>query len=154
MDVIAAEVFSKWYIYLYEQIGPQVHAPTPDQVFSVVSQLATLVYQHSPPIVRTYYTILNSIPVQTDIIPVALAMLILYALFAIIVLTIRGLFRLVYGFVRLSIILSLLAALICIVLQYTQNQDGTTSFLDYLVRATTSSSSSTAGTLSRQQHAS
>jgi hypothetical protein len=153
MDVIAAEVFSKWYIYLYEQIGPQLHAPTPDQIFEIVSQLATLVYQHSPPIVRTYYTILNSIPVQTDIIPVALAMLILYALFAIIVLTIRGLFRLIYGFVRLSIIISLLAALICIILQYATNESGDGSgatFLDYFLR---SSSNSAAGTLSRQQHA-
>ncbi len=100
MDVIAAEVFSKWYIYLYEQIGPQIHAPTPDQLFQIVTQIAAVLYEHSPPIVRTYYTILNSIPVQTDIIPVALAMLILYALFAIIVVTIRGLFRLVYGFIR------------------------------------------------------
>ncbi|KAF1798641.1 hypothetical protein V8B55DRAFT_1523782 [Mucor lusitanicus] len=124
MDVIAAEVFSKWYIYLYEQIGPQIHAPTPDQLFQIVTQIAAVLYEHSPPIVRTYYTILNSIPVQTDIIPVALAMLILYALFAIIVVTIRGLFRLVYGFIRLSIIISLLAALVCIVLQYTSVIEG------------------------------
>ncbi|GAN11520.1 hypothetical protein MAM1_0660c11084 [Mucor ambiguus] len=124
MDVIAAEVFSKWYIYLYEQIGPQIHAPTPDQLIRIVTQIADVLYEHSPPIVRTYYTILNSIPVQTDIIPVALAMLILYALFAIIVVTIRGLFRLVYGFIRLSIIISLLAALVCIVLQYTTVIEG------------------------------
>lgn len=120
MDVVASEVFSKWYIYLYEQIGPQIHAPTPDQL----TQIAAALYEHSPPIVRTYCTILNSIPVQTDIIPIALAMLILYALFAIIVVTIRGLFRLVYGFIRLSIIISLLAALVCIVLQYTTVFEG------------------------------
>ncbi|KAI8642449.1 hypothetical protein BD408DRAFT_416552 [Parasitella parasitica] len=119
MDVIVAEVFSRWYIYLYEQIGPQIHAPTPDQLFQTVTQIASVLYEHSPPIVRTYYTILNSIPVQTDIIPVALAMLILYALFALIVVVFRSLFRLVYGFVRLGIIIILLAVLACIVLQYT-----------------------------------
>ncbi|KAG2213563.1 hypothetical protein INT46_002269 [Mucor plumbeus] len=143
MDVIAAEVFSKWYIYLYEQIGPQIHAPTPDQLFQIVTQIAAVLYEHSPPIVRTYYTILNSIPVQTDIIPVALAMLILYALFAIIVVTIRGLFRLVYGFIRLSIIISLLAALVCIVLQYTTVIEG--GPFDQFFRSST-------GTLSRTSH--
>ena len=143
MDAIAAETLSKWYIYLYEQIGQQIHAPTPDQLFEIVSQVIRVIYQHSPPIVRTYCTILNSIPVQTETIPVALALLILYALFAIIVLTIRGLFRLVYGFVRLSIIISLLAGLICIVLQYTGN-DIVGGPFDHLLR-------STAGTLSRQQ---
>jgi hypothetical protein len=142
MDAIAAEVFSKWYIYLYEQIGTQLHAPTPDQVFEIVTHIAALVYEHSPPIVRTYYTILNSIPVQTDIIPVALAMLILYALFAIIVVTIRGICRLVYGFVRLSIIISLLAALICIVLQYIAVIES--SPLDQFFRTASST-----GTLSR-----
>ncbi|KAI9477818.1 MAG: hypothetical protein EXX96DRAFT_568329 [Benjaminiella poitrasii] len=118
MDAIVAEVFSRWYIYLYEQIGMQLHAPEPAQVFTTVTNIATLIYQHSPPIFRTYYTILNSIPVQTDLIPIALAVLILYALFAIIVLTLRALFRLIYGFIRLSILLSLFTALICILLQY------------------------------------
>jgi hypothetical protein len=146
MDTIAAEVLSKWYIYLYEHIGQQIHAPTPEQLFQVVTQIVTIVYEHSPPIVRTYCTILNSIPVQTDTIPVALALLILYALFAIIVLAIRGLFRLIYGFVRLSIIISLLAGLICIVLQYTGN-DLNGGLFDHLFFR-----SNTAGTLSRQQH--
>lgn len=118
MDVIVADVFSRWYIYAYEQIGAQVHAPPPSQVFEIVSQVMQLIYEHSPPIFRTYYTILNSIPVQTDIIPVALAMLILYALFAIIVIVFRGLFRLIYGFVRLSIILSLIVTFVCLILQY------------------------------------
>lgn len=139
MDAIAAEVFSKWYIYLYEQVGTQIYAPKPDQVFEIVTHIAALVYEHSPPILRTYYTILNSIPVQTDIIPVALAMLILYALFAIIVVTIRGIFRLVYGFVRLSIIISLLATLICVVLQYTAVMEGNP--FDQLFRSASSSSS-------------
>lgn len=141
MDAIVAEVFSKWYIYLYEQIGAQVHAPTPDQLFEIMTHIITLVYEHSPPIVRTYCTVLNSIPVQTDIIPVALAVLILYALFSIIVFTVRGMFRLVYGFVRLSIIISLMAATICIILQYT-TENGP---FDQWLRPTT-------GTLSRQQH--
>lgn len=146
MDAIVAEVFSNWYIYLYEQVGQQIHAPTPDQVFEVVTQIITILYEQSPPIVRTYCTILNSIPVQTDIIPVALALLILYALFAIIVLTVRGLFRLIYGFVRLSIIISLLAGLICFVLQYTGNDIGAGGSLDHFFRSTTA-----AGKLSRQQ---
>lgn len=118
MDAIVAEVFSRWYIYAYEQIGAQLHAPPPSQVFDIVSQVIQTIYEHSPPIFRTYYTILNSIPVQTDIIPVALAMLILYALFAIIVIVFRGLFRLIYGFIRLSILLSVLVTFVCLVLQY------------------------------------
>ncbi|CEP09656.1 hypothetical protein [Parasitella parasitica] len=143
MDVIVTEVFSRWYIHLYEQIGPQIHAPAPDQLFQTVGQIATVLYEHSPPIVRTYYTILNSIPVQTDIIPVALAMLILYALFAVIVVTLRGLFRLIYGFIRLSIIISLLAVLACIVMQYsTAKARG--PFDQYFY--------SSAGTLSRTTH--
>lgn len=120
MDAIVADVFSRWYIYAYEQIGAQIHAPAPSQVFDIVSQVMQFIYEHSPPIFRTYYTILNSIPVQTDIIPVALAMLILYALFAIIVIVFRALFRLIYGFIRLSIILSLIVTFVCLIFDYQQ----------------------------------
>lgn len=140
MDTIVAEVFSKWYIYFYEQIGTEVYAPTPDKLFESVTQIIQFLYQHSPTIVRTYCTVLNTIPVQTEIIPVALAMLILYALFAVIVYTVRGIFRLVYGFVRLSIIISLLTAIICMVLHYTGYERLP---LDHFLRSTT-------GTLSRQ----
>lgn len=128
MDAIAAEVLSKWYIYFYEQLGQQIHAPTPSQLFDIITALATHLYEFSPPIVRTYYTILNSIPVQTDIIPVALAVLILYAIFAIMLMVIRGAIRLVVGFVRLSIIISLTAALVCVVLQYTGQDTFATFF--------------------------
>ncbi|ORE08671.1 hypothetical protein BCV72DRAFT_84426 [Rhizopus microsporus var. microsporus] len=118
MDAIVAETFSKWYIYLYDSFGAQFHAPPPAQVFQFVSNLFNILYIHSPPIVRTYYNILNNIPVQSDIIPIALAMLILYALFAAVVMTIRGIVRLVYGFIRFSMIISIIAAMICVVLPY------------------------------------
>lgn len=137
MDVIVAEVLSKWYIYLYKQVGAQVRAPTPDQLFEIVARITTLIYQHSPPIVRTYCTILNSIPVQTDIVPVALAALILYALFSIIVFTMRGLFRLIYGFVRFSIIISLMTVTICILVQYTTDNQWLSSTTGTLSRHST-----------------
>lgn len=137
MDVIVAEVLSKWYMYLYEQVGAQVRAPTPDQLFKIVARITALIYQHSPPIVQTYCTILNSIPVQTDIVPVALAALILYALFSIIVFTVRGLFRLIYGFVRFSIIISLMTVTICILLQYTTDNQWLSSTTGTLSRHST-----------------
>lgn len=128
MDVVVADILSKCYIYMYEIIGEQLLAPTPTEAFQFVSNLFNILYEHSPPIVRTYYNILNNIPIQSDIIPIALALLILYALFSAVIMTVKGIVRLVYGFIRLSIIISILATIICIVLPYISQYDRTILF--------------------------
>ncbi|KAI7895804.1 uncharacterized protein EV154DRAFT_493823, partial [Mucor mucedo] len=121
MDMIVAEVLSKWYIYFYDQVGAQVHAPPPTQLFEIVSHLLSVIYNHSPAIVRTYLTVLNTImpvhPQENEIVPVVLATLVLYALFSIIVFTVRGLYRCFMGFLRFSIILSLVTVSFAILLQ-------------------------------------
>lgn len=121
MDVIVAEVLSKWYIYFYNQVGSQIHAPTPTQLFHFVSHILSDLYHHSPAIVRTYLTVLNTIiPAQqeNELVPVVLAALVLYALFSIIVFTLRGIYRCLMGFVRFSILLSLLSITLGIFLQF------------------------------------
>ncbi|KAG2200062.1 hypothetical protein INT47_007707, partial [Mucor saturninus] len=120
MDMIVAEILSKWYIYFYDQVGAQVYAPPPTQLFEFVSHLLSVIYNHSPAIVRTYLTVLNTImpvhPQENEIVPVVLATLILYAFFSIIVFTVRGLYRCFMGFLRFSIILSLVTVSVAILL--------------------------------------
>jgi hypothetical protein len=111
MDVIAANLLSKWYISFYDQLGQQLHAPTPLELFESVTTFCSFLYDRSPRIVRTYYKILNSIPLLNEndlmFMSALFGVLILYALFALVVMLTKTSWKLVIGYLKLSLLLSL-----------------------------------------------
>ncbi|ORZ24662.1 hypothetical protein BCR42DRAFT_403405 [Absidia repens] len=120
MDEVVAQTLKQIYTYFYEQIIALniTILPTPDKVASVVGTVGYTVYQNCPENFQMYYDKFVSLPVQSNVIPVFLALVVLYTLFSLILLTLRGIYRLVYNFVRFSLILFMVVTLIYIAQQY------------------------------------
>lgn len=120
MDVVVAQTLKQIYTYFYQQVVSIniTVLPTPNQVASAVGTVGYTLYTHCPENIQLYYDKFVSLPVQSNVIPVFLALVILYTLFSLILLTLRGIFRLVYSFVRFSLILFLITILIYTTQQY------------------------------------
>ncbi|KAI8967247.1 hypothetical protein BDF20DRAFT_901464 [Mycotypha africana] len=137
MDAMVADLFSKWYTYLYHHFHHKMdyYAPPPDQLFPRMRQIIDVISAYSPPIVRVYYTILNanilpaiintvchsdenSCSVNSETIKtvaVLIALLVLYAIFAIVLFVVRGITRCILALVRLGSLTALLLLFACIV---------------------------------------
>ncbi|ORX49501.1 hypothetical protein DM01DRAFT_1338176 [Hesseltinella vesiculosa] len=106
MDVVIAQTVNQFYSLLYNQaLAFNITLlPTPAAVATSLTAAGATIYQLCPDGIQLYYDKFVSLPVQSNIIPVFLALVVLYILFSIIMATVRGIFRLVYNFVRFSII--------------------------------------------------
>ncbi|KAI9028355.1 hypothetical protein CLU79DRAFT_679134, partial [Phycomyces nitens] len=119
MDGPVTEFFSSIYLYCYTQLLQlNIVLPAPDQAFNVMSSASTYIYEYSPENLRHFGIWLTSVPVQANIIPVFLAILVLYTIFSLVVWIVRGVFRLVYNFLRFSIIVAMTFTLVYVVQQY------------------------------------
>ncbi|KAG0175446.1 hypothetical protein DFQ28_009168 [Apophysomyces sp. BC1034] len=117
MDVIVAETFSKLYTYCYDELLQfDVALPHPDRVFAAMSTAGQFLFDHSPELVRQLYVSIISVP--ANIVPVFLAIVVLYALFTLMLWIVRGIFRVVFGFVRFSLIVVLVATMLYFVQQH------------------------------------
>ncbi|KAI8100035.1 uncharacterized protein BX664DRAFT_322706 [Halteromyces radiatus] len=137
MDVVVGQTLKQIYTYFYQQLVVLniTVLPTPDNVASVVSTVGLTVYQNCPEHIQLYYDKFVSLPVQSNIIPVFLALVVLYSLFSLILVTLRGIFRLVYSFVRFTLILFMITILIYIAQQYlAQGSPLLQNILDTLVQ--------------------
>ncbi|KAI8340842.1 hypothetical protein BC941DRAFT_418359 [Chlamydoabsidia padenii] len=155
MDVVVAQTLKQIYTYFYQQVVSIniTILPTPNQMASAVGTVAYTIYRNSPENLQIYYDKFVSLPVQSNVIPVFLALVILYALFSLILLTLRGIFRLVYNFVRFSIILCLVTMLIYIAQQYlAQGSPIIQTILDHLMQLREQGSGTTTSSRFVVQH--
>ncbi|ORZ11804.1 hypothetical protein BCR42DRAFT_420679 [Absidia repens] len=124
MDQVSPQSAKQAYSYFYQQAMSFniTILPSPDKIASAVGTVGYTVYQNCPANLQVYFSKFASLPLQTNVLPVFLVLVILYILFSLIMATLRGVFRLVYNFVRFTLILCLIITLITIAQQY-QAQD-------------------------------
>ncbi|KAI8364712.1 uncharacterized protein BYT42DRAFT_506219 [Radiomyces spectabilis] len=126
MDVVTSQYLCQIYIYCYEQLLQwHIPLPEPETVFDTVRWLAQLAWEHSPDIIQRYYMWLIALPLQPNVLPVFLILVILYTLFSLVMFAIRGLFRVAYGFLRFTLLVTLLVTLFLFTQQYLSPTDTT-----------------------------
>ncbi|KAF7723643.1 hypothetical protein EC973_001785 [Apophysomyces ossiformis] len=109
--VNASRTFASAYAYLYEQYQQLDLSAMPpaDQVMATGSAAIQTVFGQTQQFVRT-------LPLQqANLLSIFLMLIILYIVYSLCVATVRWLFRLVYGFVRFSLLVAVLASLIYVI---------------------------------------
>ncbi|KAI9306235.1 hypothetical protein BJ944DRAFT_263871 [Cunninghamella echinulata] len=120
MDVAISQALLQTYRFIYQQLNIlNVNIlPTPDTIAKGAVTVAGTLYNACPPNIQMYYDNFVSLPVQSNIIPVFLALVVLYTIFSIILAVVRGTLRIIYNFVRFSLIVFLIMVLFYTVQQF------------------------------------
>lgn len=125
MDILVAQTLRQMYTFFYQQVAAPLNIttviPAPDTLTSMIGTAASSMYQYVPETVLMYYDKVMSLPVQSNVVPVLLALVVLYVVYSLIMMTLRGIFRLIYNFVRFSLILFTISSLLYIAQQYVYN---------------------------------
>lgn len=131
MDVAINQALLQTYNFIYQQlvILNVNFLPTPDTVAKGAVTIGSALYNSCPANIQVYYDNFVSLPVQSNIIPVFLALVVLYTIFSIILAVVRGTLRIIYNFVRFSLIVFLI-----MVLFYTVQQFMDQSVLDTVIQ--------------------
>jgi hypothetical protein len=115
----AFQYFTQAYTYCYVNLKEvNITLPPPDQVISVTASTISYILSHSPSFVRQLYSALSQLPIESNFMTIFLLLVILYIFYCFIMATLRWVYRLLYGFVRFSFIIALLASVIYVVQQY------------------------------------
>ncbi|CAO3608613.1 unnamed protein product [Cunninghamella blakesleeana] len=131
MDVAISQALLQSYNFIYQQlvILNVNFLPTPDTVAQGAVTVGSALYSACPANIQVYYDSFVSLPVQSNIIPVFLALVVLYTIFSIILAVVRGTLRIIYNFVRFCLIVFLI-----MVLFYTVQQFMDQSVLDTIIQ--------------------
>lgn len=115
----AFQYLTQAYTYCYVQLKEaNINLPAPDQVVSVTTSTISYILSHSPSFVRQLYSTLSQLPIESNFMTVFLLLVILYIIYCFVMATFRWVYRLLYGFVRFSFIIALLASILYVVQQY------------------------------------
>ncbi|KAI8333400.1 hypothetical protein BC941DRAFT_434608 [Chlamydoabsidia padenii] len=119
MDIVVAQTLEQMYTYFYyfyQQVIVSLNIttsiPTPDKAASVLGTVVNNLYQRLPENIQAWYDKLMLLEVQSNVLPLLLALVVLYALYSLILVTLRGIVRLIYGFVRFSLIVLMISSFI------------------------------------------
>ncbi|KAI8061175.1 hypothetical protein BC940DRAFT_310491 [Gongronella butleri] len=120
MDAVIAQTLNHFYTLIYTQAVAfnLTFFPSPATASQALSSVCTTIYNYSPENLQLYYDKFVSLPVQSNIIPVFLALFVLYTLFSIILMTVRGIMRMVYNFIRFSLMVMMIVVLLYITREY------------------------------------
>ncbi|SAM06985.1 hypothetical protein [Absidia glauca] len=122
MDIVVAQTLQQMYTYFYQQVVVPLNIttaiPTPDKLTSVLGTAAYSMYQYVPETIQVYYDKVMSLPVQSNVVPVLLALVVLYVVYSLIMMILRSIFRLIYNFVRFSLILLAILSTLYVAQQY------------------------------------
>lgn len=116
---IAFQTIGKIYGFCYEQLRQaNVQLPLPESVYANLAKFSRNAYEYAPPAVREYYATIAQFPLQSNIITVAILLVISYIIFSIVMATLRSIARMVYGFIRFTFFIALIATIIVVLQQH------------------------------------
>ncbi|KAI7863448.1 hypothetical protein BDF14DRAFT_1844340 [Spinellus fusiger] len=131
MDIAIMDFFSSVYIYCYQRLlEVNIALPPPERAFETARSMGDYLLEHMPQSIYQTYQRLVTVPLQANIVPVFLAIVVLYMLFSLVMWCIRAIFRLIYGFLRFSILVVMTATLMYVTQQYVS--DGM-PFMEYML---------------------
>jgi hypothetical protein len=112
----AVQLISEVYTFCYVNLQKSnIPLPAPDQVMSTVKATVSYILSYLPAAIQEAYSALSKIVVQSNFVGVFLSLLILYIAYCVVMATLHMFYRLIYGFVRFSLMVFLLGALLYIV---------------------------------------
>lgn len=107
------------YTFCYLQLKEaNINLPTPDQVVQVTTSNLRYIASQSPTFIQQLFTTFSQLPLQSNYVTIILLLIIAYIAYCFILATFRWVYRLVFGFVRFSFFLALVASLVYVVQQY------------------------------------
>lgn len=115
----AMQYLTQAYTYVYSNLKENnITLPAPDQIVSFTASTVSYILSHSPNAVRQLYATLSQLPIENNFLTIFLLLVILYIGFCFVLATFRWAYRVVYGFVRFSFIIAMVASIIYVVQYY------------------------------------
>ncbi|KAG2202366.1 uncharacterized protein EV154DRAFT_508457 [Mucor mucedo] len=109
------QAYTFCYLHLKEL---NINLPAPDQVVQVTTSFITYIVSHSPTFIQQLVDTFSQLPIESNYFTIILLLIIAYIAYCFILATFRWVYRLVFGFVRFSFFLALVASLVYVVQQY------------------------------------
>ncbi|KAI8136791.1 hypothetical protein BJV82DRAFT_675668 [Fennellomyces sp. T-0311] len=118
-SVIALESLGKIYVFCYEQLRQvNVPVPPPEYIQRVLSNMLASAFGYAPPALQQFFQTLSQLPIQANIVPVLLALIVFYVVFSVVSALVRSVVRVVYGFIRFSLIVAMVGLVLAFIQQY------------------------------------
>jgi hypothetical protein len=115
----AFQYLTQAYTFCYLQLKEaNITLPAPEQVISVTTSTISYILLHSPSFIQQLLTTFSQLPIESNFFTIILLLIIVYMIYCFIMATFRWVYRLVFGFVRFSFFLALVASIIYVVQQY------------------------------------
>lgn len=115
----AFQYLTQAYTFCYLQLKEaNITLPAPEQVISVTTSTISYILLHSPSFIQQLFTTFSQLPIESNFFTIILLLIIVYMIYCFIMATFRWVYRLVFGFVRFSFFLALVASIIYVVQQY------------------------------------
>lgn len=118
----AMQLISEAYTFCYVNLKKSnIPLPAPEQVLTVTRTIVSYILTHSPSFVRQLYGVVSQLVIESNFMGIFLSLVILYAFYCIIMASLRWIYRLLYGFVRFSLILFVLGGGVYLIHLYLLN---------------------------------
>jgi hypothetical protein len=116
VTMYAVQLLSEAYNFCYVNLKKSnIPLPAPDQVMSMAKTSVSYTLSHSPAAIQQVYSLFSEIVVQSNFMGVFLSLLILYIFYCIVMATFRWFYRLIFGFVRFSLMVCSLAGFLYLI---------------------------------------
>ncbi|KAI9490837.1 hypothetical protein BDB00DRAFT_836285 [Zychaea mexicana] len=116
---VAFESIGKIYVFCYEQLRHvNVPVPPPEYVQQMFFNMVGTAYNYAPPALQQFFSTLAQLPIQANIVPVLLALAVLYVAYSVVAALVRSVVRVVIGFIRFSLIVAAFASVLILLQQY------------------------------------
>lgn len=105
----AVQLLSEAYNFCYVNLKKSnIQLPAPDQVISLAKNTVSYSLSHSPVAIQNVYNVFSEIVIQSNFMGVFLSLFILYIIYRTVMAMFRWFYRIIYGFVRFSLMVLLL----------------------------------------------
>ncbi|KAK4513667.1 uncharacterized protein ATC70_005671 [Mucor velutinosus] len=107
----AFQLISEAYTFCYVNLQKSnIPLPAPEQVLSATRTTVSYILSNSPSFIRQLYGMISQMAIESNFMGIFLSLIIMYAFYCLILGMFRWIYRLVYGFVRFSLILAVIGA--------------------------------------------
>lgn len=116
---VALESIGKIYGFCYEQLRHvNVPVPPPEYIQQALFGILNTIYGYAPPALQQLFQTFAQLPIQANIVPVILALAVLYVIYSVISALVRSVVRVVMGFIRFSLVVAAIACIAAMIQQY------------------------------------
>ncbi|CEP20130.1 hypothetical protein [Parasitella parasitica] len=122
----ALQLISEAYTFCYVNLQKSnIPLPAPDQVMATARTTVSYILSNSPAFIRQLYGMISQMIIESNIMGILLLLVILYVFYCVIMGIFKWIYRLVYGFVRFSVILLLIGTGLYFANMYISNSTST-----------------------------